>query len=231
MGKTIYFIHGAYSYQKCWGDIERVLSEDSDMKEFAYKFTTHTTSSETKQGIFSKLFGGGKKATVDSVANDIVSDISKLSSDNQDIYIAAHSLGGVSLRKAMLNIDKDMLNSIVKVIYFDTPSTQKGFKSISNIYGKMEAEEFGVDALEVESLCNEVAKLDTPFKEMMIYAAYGRKIDEESIPECVSEYEILSLRHPDCCKVDGNKHLGYNAMKRFFLDTQDDIPIEEEDTK
>ena len=62
---------------------------------------------------------------------------------------------------------------------------------------------------------------------MMIYAAYGRKIDEESIPKCVREYEILSLRHPDCCKIDGNKHLGYNAMKRFFLDIKEEAPKKE----
>ena len=227
MGKTIYFIHGAYSAGRIWGDIERVLSEDRDMRGFSHKFTSHTTASEAKKGLLGKLFGSNKGADIDSVTSDILSDISGPALNNEEIYIAAHSLGGLSLRKALMKMDSDTLGKIVKIIYFDTPGTAKGFNSISNIYGKMEAEEFGVDAEKVESICREVSKIDKPFKEMMIYAAYGRKIDEESIPECVKEYEILSLRHPDCCKIDGNKHLGYNAMKRFFLDIQEEVPKKE----
>ena len=227
MGKTIYFIHGAYSADKTWGDIKRVLSEDRDMRDFSHRFTTHTTTSEAKKGLLGKLFGGNKGADIDSVVDEILSDISDLIKSNEEIYIAVHSLGGVSLRKAIMNLDSDSLNKIIKVIYFDTPGTAKGFNSISNIYGKMEAEEFGADAETVERICQEYSKIDIPFKEMMIYAAYGRKVDEESIPKCVREYEILSLRHPDCCKIDGNKHLGYNAMKRFFLDIKEEAPKKE----
>lgn len=227
MGKTIYFIHGAYSADRSWGDIKRVLAEDIDMRGFSYKFTTHTTASEAKKGLLSKLFGSSKSINLDIIAEQIISDISDLANSNEDIYIAAHSLGGVALRKAIMRLDSDSLNKIIKVIYFDTPGTIKGFNSISNIYGKMEAEELQANAQEVESICNDYSKVEIPFKEMMIYAAYGRKVDESSIPKCIKEYEILSLRHPDCCKIDGNKHLGYNAMKRFFLDIKEEAPQKE----
>ena len=227
MGKTIYFIHGAYSAEKIWGDVIRVLSEDNDMREFSHKFTTHTTESETKKGLLSKLFGNKNSVDINSVTNDIVSDIATLASKDEEIYIAVHSLGGLSLRKALPKMETQALEKIVKIIYFDTPSTIKGFNSICNIYGIMEAEEFGVDAQMVEESCNNIIEIDAPYQELMIYAAYGRKIDEESIPKCVKEYEILSLRHPDCCKIDGGKHLGYVAMKKFFLDIKEEAPLKE----
>jgi len=228
MSKTIYFIHGAYSADKTWGEMDRVISEDREMKSFKSRYTSHTTTGDEPKGLLASLFGSKKKGSsisINDIKREIIADIGDMIQKGEDIYIVAHSLGGVALRYALLEIDNDEKEHIKKIIYLDTPGTKKEFNSINNIFGTMEADELNVDADTVEDSCEKASSGNKPYKEKMIYAVYGRKMDEENIPKCVNEYEILSLRHPDCGKVDGGKHHAFVAMKKFFLDLEEEKPL------
>jgi len=227
MSKTIYFIHGAYNAGKTWGEMDRVIEEDKEMKSFKSRYTSHTTTGDKPKGLLASLFGSKRKSSIsiNDIKREIIADIGDMIQKGEDVYIVAHSLGGVALRYALLEIDNNEKEYIKKIIYLDTPGTKKEFNSINNIFGTMEADELNVDADIVEDSCKKVSSESIPYKEKMIYAIYGRKMDEENIPKCVSEYEILSLRHPDCGKVDGGKHLAFIAIKKFFLELEDETPL------
>jgi len=234
MSKTIYFIHGAYSADKTWGEMDRVMAEDREMRSFKSRYTSHITTGDEPKGLLASLFGSKKKGssvTINDIKREIIADIGDMIQKGEDVYIVAHSLGGVALRYALLEIDSDEKEHIKKIIYLDTPGTKKEFNSINNIFGTMEADELNVDADTVEDSCQKASIENKPYEEKMIYAVYGRQMDEENIPKCVTEYEILSLRHPDCGKVDGGKHHAFVAMKKFFLDLEDEKPLKENNTK
>ena len=226
MSATILFVHGAFDAQRVWGEFPRLIKKEKDFKGFESVFLSHDSTPPT--GFFASLLGSSSGVTLESIGNDIVRRLEEISKKSDEIYIVAHSLGGVAFRKALGNLDDEILGKIRKIIYFDTPDSAKELESISTIFGSAEAEEISVNGADVDRAYAQMLEYMKKMEAETLYisAIYGRDAEDESKADIYEFYELMSYRHPECCRADNPGHQAFVICRRFITGIEEKSAVE-----
>lgn len=222
MSATIVFVHGAFNAQRVWGEFPRLIKKEKGFEGFESVFLSHDSTAPT--GFFASLLGSSSGVTLESIRSDIVRRLGEISKKSDDIYIVAHSLGGVAFRKALGNLDDDTLGKIRKIIYFDTPDSARELESISTTFGSAEAEEISASGADVDRAYEEMLgyKKKMEAETLYISAIYGRDAEDESKAAVYDRYELMSHRHPDCCRADSSGHQAFVICRRFLTGIEEE---------
>ncbi|MDQ8943826.1 esterase/lipase family protein [Acinetobacter soli] len=125
MNKYIIFVHGLTGkVGTTWGNFPKYLDEDPSIeytvKEFGY----------TSPNLAWLWFRSAP--SISSIANGVLSDIkAHCDIENDDIILIGHSMGGIVIKKILLNLNaKGIKHNITKVCFFDVPHEGSGLANI-----------------------------------------------------------------------------------------------------
>ncbi len=242
MKKLILFIHGLGGSSDTWGKFPELIEEDTSVDKDAYEFVTYEYSSPHidpkatlsivgKIGSFFKIpYASAVTTGVSALLGDLhnINEIARLLhariestySEYEDIYIVAHSMGGLIAQKYIvdrLNTEKSL--KVKKLMLYDVPNQGSSLAHIAKVYKHKQIEQLGKNSEFITELnrrreFKEInAKVDTQY----IVCFRGVVVDTVSATAGYRDALEIERTHTGIVKPESHNDEVYIVWKNFIL--------------
>lgn len=218
MAKKIILVHGlGGTAEGTWGKFPEFLNADIDID---FNIITYGYESPPLWKVWMRA------PSIVNIANGLLTDINaRCDIENDEIILAAHSLGGIIVKKVLLLLEnKQLRHKISKVCFFDVPHDGSGYANA----GKY----ITIRNIHLKSLTRDSSELDD-LNDQWIHSGLNNKLDIISIiaanDDIVSSSSSKSIFRDHAIEtINGTNHLSivkpentnsssYIVFKNFIL--------------
>lgn len=218
MAKKIILIHGlGGTAEGTWGKFPELLTADKDID---FNIITYGYESPPLWKILVRA------PSILNIANGLLTDIrARCDIENDEIILAAHSLGGIIVKKVLLLLEnKQLRHKISKICFFDVPHDGSGYANV----GKY----ITIRNRHLKSLTRDSSELDD-LNDQWVHSGLNNKLDIISIiaanDDIVSSSSSKSIfrdhsietingaNHLSIVKPENSNSSSYVVFKNFIL--------------
>ena len=219
MKKLILFIHGFMGGAGTWGDFETLLTSDKKISE---KYTI---------GFLEYPTGVLKDPKIQRLSESLGTILNHEYADYDDIVLICHSMGGLVVKKYLVEEIKARAKSplrIKKVLFYDTPHNGADIANYGKILPHNQLKQMATDSDFIEDLNTDAHELNISqyicMKYILAEESYkGIKVVTTQNLQGIwanQDTEILIDRdHLSCCKPIDHEDMVYRIFQKFVLDT------------
>jgi len=249
-------VHGLGGSDETWGEFPSLIRKDKsfdgiDVDTFTYK--TSLLEFSAVGGVVSKgiaqlfpqtLFSWVSKLLpivlpkipkIQKVSDLLKGEITLYHSDYDEIYLIAHSMGGLVARQYLndMILSKDETLKVKKLMLYAVPNNGSALAKVSNIYNNTQIKQLDGSSDFINQLNQAISYVD--LSGIDIRYVVGLKdiaVDENS---AIGEHSnrkfsiLLDKTHFDIVKPVDHNDASYIALKKFL--TTDDVALEIEDNR
>ncbi len=231
MKKLILFIHGLGGDEETWGKFPELISSDENLKKFDVKIYTYPTSLirvksiiKPFSSILSYLMPQEKLPSIQDIAKGLKTEIDNRYRVYDDIYLVAHSMGGLIAKKFLLDeVNQKQHNTkINKLLLYAVPNHGSNWAILSKLYDHVQIKQLSKDSDFIESLNTDIAKSNLMDYVSIKYviASQDEVVDKRSAQNDYGDanQETIHCGHMDIVKPKDSEDLSYKILKNYILD-------------
>ncbi|WXL26390.1 hypothetical protein WG219_02555 [Ectopseudomonas mendocina] len=218
MAKKIILVHGlGGTANETWGKFPQLLQAD-----LAIDFDIITYGYESPA-----LWKILKRApSILNIANGLLTDIrARCDIENDEIIIAAHSLGGIIVKKVLLLLEnKQLRHKISKVCFFDVPHDGSGYANVGKYitFRNRHLKSLTRDSSELDDLNDQWihSELNNKLDIISIIAANDDIVSSSSAKSIFREHAVETINetnHLSIVKPDNTNSTSYVVFRNFIL--------------
>ena len=234
MKKLILFIHGLGGSRDTWGKFEDIIKEDRSFdKNYHVEFYEYDTALFHTKGLLSLLGKIGKVFSIFEPTLSKIQDISRLLEskiesqyrDYNDIYLVAHSMGGlVSLKYIVDKMDKHSQTKIKKLLLYDVPNQGSHLAKVSSFYNHSQLIQLDkysdfLDDLNHRKAYKDIEKI---LKLKCLICQDNIVVDKNSAQAHYRNVLELDRTHTEIVKPIDKEDEVYLHFKNFIIEKSDD---------
>lgn len=215
MTTKVVLVHGLNGdLVKTWGDFPELLENDSDIDVKVVRYG---------YGFFYSPFIGSNES-LHNIADGLASEIELRCSPDDDIILVGHSLGGLIIRKYLLNqyFKGNKLN-VRKICFFAVPQNGSGLSNIARLIGwrHQQLKALCKDNKYLEEMNDQwiSTKIANNYEILSVIGGRDNIVTAESSKSIFRDSEVKTLvgrGHVNIVKPEGSEDLSYLALKAFI---------------
>lgn len=216
MAKKIILVHGLHGdVTKTWGNFPKLLVEDPDLDvevlSFSYDF------------YYWPLIGASE--SIHNIADGLATEIDLDCSPDDELTLVGHSLGGLIIRKYLLNqFFKDKLPNVKKICFYAVPQNGSGLSDIASLVGwrNQQLKALCKDNKYLEEMNDQwvSTKIGNNFEILSVIGGKDNIVTSESSKSIFRESDVKTITgrgHIDIVKPSGYDDISYRVLKQFIL--------------
>lgn len=217
MATKIILVHGLNGDStKTWGQFPKLLLEDPDLDvemvpRYGYGFCYWPFV--------------GASESIHNIADGLATEIDARCSSDDELILVGHSLGGLIIRKYLLNQHfKDKLPNVKKVCFYAVPQNGSGFANIASLVGwrNQHLKALCKDNKYLEEMNDQwvSTKIGHNFEILSVIGGGDNIVTSESSKSIFRESDVKTIvgrGHIDIVKPSGYDDTSYLVLKQFIL--------------
>ncbi|MCP4441463.1 MAG: alpha/beta hydrolase [Aureispira sp.] len=215
MATKVVLVHGLNGeLVKTWGSFPDLLHDDPelDVSVVSYGY-----------GFFYKPFIGANES-IHNIAEGLAAEIDLRCSPEDKLILVGHSLGGLIIRKYLLNqYFKEIMPNVSKVCFFAVPQNGSGFSDIASLIGwrHQQLKALCKDNKYLEEMNDQwvSTKIANNFEILSVIGGRDDIVTSESSKSIFRDSDIKMIEgkgHIDIVKPDNCNDSSYLALKQFI---------------
>ena len=217
MATKIILVHGLNGDPKnTWGKFPKLILEDPDLDvEMVPRYG---------YGFYYWPFVGASES-IHNIADGLATEIDARCSPDDELILVGHSLGGLIIRKYLLNqYFKGKLPNVKKVCFYAVPQNGSGLANIASLVGwrNQQLKSLCKDNKYLEEMNDQWVntKIGQNFKILSVIGGKDNIVTSESSKSIFRESEVKTIvgrGHIDIVKPSGYDDTSYLVLKQFIL--------------
>lgn len=216
MATKIVFVHGLNGDPiKTWGNFQELLREDPDLdvevNSFGYEF------------YYWPYIGANE--SIHNIADGLATEIDVHCSPDDELILVGHSLGGLIIRRYLLDrFFKRKLPNVKKVCFYAVPQNGSGLSNIARLIGwrNQQLKALCKDNKYLEEMNDQWVStgIGNNFEILSVIGGKDSIVTSESSKSIFREYDVKTIEgrgHIDIVKPSGCDDTSYLVLKQFIL--------------
>ena len=216
MATKIVFVHGLNGDPiKTWGNFQELLCEDPDLdvevNSFGYEF------------YYWPYIGANE--SIHNIADGLATEIDVHCSPDDELILVGHSLGGLIIRRYLLDrFFKRKLPNVKKVCFYAVPQNGSGLSNIARLIGwrNQQLKALCKDNKYLEEMNDQWVStgIGNNFEILSVIGGKDSIVTSESSKSIFREYDVKTIEgrgHIDIVKPSGCDDTSYLVLKQFIL--------------
>lgn len=216
MATKIVLVHGLNGdLTKTWGKFPKLLGEDPDLdvKVVSYGYGFY----------YWPLIGANE--SIHNIADGLATEIDVRCSPDDELILVGHSLGGLIIRRYLLDqFFKRKLPNVKKVCFYAVPQNGSGLSNIAGLIGwrNQQLKTLCKDNKYLEEMNDQwvSTKIGNNFEILSVIGGKDSIVTSESSKSIFREYDVKTIEgrgHVDIVKPSGYDDTSYLVLKQFIL--------------